>query len=261
MSIWKSFVTSLYSPSRMAVAIQHKKRRALTYLSFLLLISCLPFALMVGIVFQGQTNVIIEYINHPKMPDFTLDRGTIESARQDAATFAWKGLVVVFDPNETLTPTQSKPTKQTLIISKNQLILHDSKNQQVIDLKKIPVLKEQKLSKQQLLESVRTWRWPVFVAISVFLFQLYYLMLIVITILLLFIGIGLNIMLQHRMKMSRIWVFSCYAVTTPTVISGVLNTIGYNAPFGTFSFIVYFIVSCYILFLILREASYRSSID
>jgi hypothetical protein len=243
----------------MAEAINQKKRHAMTYLSFLLLMSSLPFALMVGIVYHGQTNVIIEYIDHPNMPDFTWNKGNIVSDRQMAETFTLKGNVVVFDPNGTL--PKSKPTKQTVMISKNQLVFYDSSNQQVVELQKIPILKEQTFSKQQLLDVIDTWRWPLFITFAFFLFQLYFLMLIVIITLLMFIGIGLNIMLQHRMKMSRIWVLACYAVTMPTVISGVLNTIGYNAPFGTFSFIVYFIVSAYILFLILREVSYRSSID
>jgi hypothetical protein len=216
---------------------------------------------MVGFVYHGQSTLLLEHLRNEQIPDFQIKQGTIRTSLEEAKVIELDGATVVFDTSNVKADQKLASEKNTLYVLRDRLILQQTEATQTVVLSQLPVLGELKITKAELIDRIEGGRWLLFVAVGGFIFTLYYLMLLLICSLLMFIGLGLNVILQHRLKMSHVWCVASYAITIPTMVCGALNIIGYNAPFTTGSFVVYMLASTFILYLVLREISYRPSID
>jgi hypothetical protein len=258
MTVWKQFVISLVSPKKIADFIQVKKRLAIAFISFLLLICLLPSSIMVSVMMNGAYTQFQSFMKSEKVPDFNLKNGILTSNQKKPIVSNFEGGVFVFDTSGSYTKEQAMEKKARVAVLKNELLLVNNGRTQVIEYKDYKDFSLSKSSLNRYIELFGNLKWVIIFLFLFVRFTFTFLLTLLIVSMLAMIGLGLNTSLQQQMGFGRVWVLSAFAITLPTVFDEMLKAIGVILPF---SFVLYFFACCIVLFFVLREVSYRSSMD
>lgn len=256
--IWRQFTVSLVSPTKVAGFINTKKRHALAYMSFMLLVCLVPTSIISAMVINSAFSNFHDFMKSEKVPSFVLKNGTLTSDAKQPILTELQGTPIIFDTTGEYTQEKAESKNAGLAILKDRVLINNGGQSQVVLYKNYSDLTLTKKSLNNFLNALADWKWLLIVGYFLIVFTFRYFMLLFITLILAVIGIGINTSLQQRVKYARIWVLTIFTVTLPTAIFEAIKSIGVVIPA---EFILYFFICSVMLFFVLREVSYRAPVS
>lgn len=249
MNIIQQFIKSLHSPETIAKFRFQKIGKTILYVFFLMLITTIPMAVIVGSSISNMYNDIDTYMTD-SFPDFTIENGVLHSDDTDEpVVMEEEGTTLVFDPTGDYTPADTTQYDNAFALLEREAVFVTDGVPQTVGYQEFGL----DISKEQLMELVDTvgGLLPLLIALIVLVMYLF-------TTAMKFIGIFtlsvITLLLKRKvadqLNYKQGWVLSAYAVTLPTVMFAIIDTAGINIPF---SFAIYWVIAIIMMNLVLKH--------
>lgn len=247
MNIFKQLFVSLYSPKDIARFRLQKTGKTILYVLLLTVITILPVFFHTASFFNKSLSEA-ENIVKNRLPDFSIEEGTLTSDAGEPVTINTAGLTFVLDSTGELLPEDLEENSVALL--KNEMAINSQGQLEVIPYSTFGI---DNLSKDQLLDFLSAIQ-SVKGLIGFLFFLFIYISQIVgrllqITILAL-IGLILSRAMAKGLAYGQLWKMSAYSITLPAVFFMIMNIFLANVPF---SFWINWGVMIIMLYLSLKE--------
>lgn len=250
MNIIQQFIKSLHSPETIARFRFQKIGKSIMYVFFLMLIVSIPMAVLLGSNINGLFKSVENHMVD-SFPDFTIENGVLKSNVEEPMIIEEGNTTVIFDPTgEFRLEDASEYDTAFALLEREAAIITDG-FPQTFGYQEFGV----NISKDQLNDLVNTIGniLPLLISVIILLMYLFNTGLK-------FIGIfALSIitLLLKRKGASQLsyrqgWILSAYAVTLPTVMFALIDTIWVNVPF---SLTIYWVIAILMMNLVIRNIS------
>ncbi|SER69053.1 DUF1189 domain-containing protein [Salipaludibacillus aurantiacus] len=248
MNIAKQFVRSLHSPETIAKFRFQKIGKTILYVFFLMLITSIPMAVVIG---SNLNNIYQDIDTHltESFPDFQIQNGVLQSETDEPVIIDDQDTTLIFDPTGEYTPADTAQFDNAFALLEREAVLNTDGFPQTFGYQEFGL----DLTKDQLDDLVNTVGdlMPLIITVVILIMYLF-------TTALKFLGIFtlsvITLLLKRKvadqLTYKQGWILSAYAVTLPTVLFAVIEGLGLNLPF---SFAIYWVIAIVMMNLVLKN--------
>ncbi|PYZ94291.1 hypothetical protein CR194_01775 [Salipaludibacillus keqinensis] len=248
MNIIQQFIKSLYSPETIAKFRFQKIGKTILYVFFLMFIVSIPMAVLLGSSINNLYNDVEVHMDE-SFPDFSIENGVLQSDLEEPYISEDGDTTVIFDPTGEYTANDVAEFDNAFALLEREAAISTDGMPQTIGYQEFGI----NIAKDELLDLVNSVGDLLPLIISIFILFMY-----LFTTAMKFLGIFMlsviTLLLKRKVadqvSYRQGWVLSAYAVTLPTVIFAVFDTIGLHIPF---SLAIYWVIAIVIMNLVLRN--------
>ncbi|AST92585.1 hypothetical protein BC6307_15450 [Sutcliffiella cohnii] len=250
MNIFKQFIKSLYSPKEMANFYQQGIGKTILYIFFLVLVTSIPFFISIGIAIN-QLHSAAETVVKSDLPEFVIENGEFTADVDEPLIMDQDGLVLMLDPNSEFSLSEIEDFGDVIALQRYEVITIIDGTTEIFDLGQTDGFTISKSDLESLLDTVGSFIPLIIFLFAAIMYILFSLGKFIQVTLLGLVGLILKGSLNKPfIKYRHTWILSAYAVTIPTVLFALLESIGIYIPYTT---IISFTAAFFILYLIVKE--------
>ena len=248
MSIFQQLYKSSYSPKDMARYRFQKIGKSILYIFLLSLLMLIPE--MVHLTNLVRTELsLVERTVQSEIPEFTIEQGELKADIQEPILKKENDFVFLFDPNSEELPS-SLTHQDGLFFLKHKAILVSDANNEAYTYSLLNDTKISKTDVEEFLSMIRSI-YPIALVVLGVLLYLFdsFIMLFGVTALA-FIGRLIAAQMNRNVNYKQAWTLTAYSFTIPIVFFMVMKFLSITV---LHSFLIFVVVSCFVLFLTLKE--------
>ena len=249
MNIFSQFIKSFHSPKDVATFRFQGIGKTILYVFFLMFIVSIPIAAKTSLFITNSSTQFSETLAN-QVPDFEFKNGTLYSDQSIPYIDQQNDFVFIMDSTGEITPRDLTDYKVGFALLQREAVFVDN---QIMDTYSYRDFGNINLTKEQISDMINNIDDLLPVLIPIFLFLMYLLFLamkfIGITVLSVF-GTILRNRAGVKLNYKQLWTLSVYAVTLPTVLFALLDSLNIIIPF---SFGLYWIIAIAMLHLVIKQ--------
>lgn len=249
MNIFSQFIKSFHSPKDLATYRFQGIGKTILYVFFLMFIVSIPIAAKTSLFITNTSTQFSETLA-TQVPEFEFKNGILYSDQTTPYIDQQNDFVFIMDSTGEITPSDLTDYKVGFALLQREAVFVDN---EIMDTYSYRDFGNINLTKEQISEMINNIDELLPVLIPIFLFLMYLLFLamkfIGITVLSVF-GIILRNRAGVKLNFKQLWTLSVYAVTLPTVLFALLDSLNIIIPF---SFGLYWIIAIAMLHLVIKQ--------
>ncbi|MCF6137929.1 DUF1189 domain-containing protein [Pseudalkalibacillus berkeleyi] len=250
MNIFKQFTVSFYSPKDMAAFRFQKIGKTIGYVFIMMLFAFIFLGTNMGLMISGFVNNFETVIND-ELPAFEFKDKQITSDIDKPIIYEDKEQTFIFDTTGQVTRDDLDKYSDVVAIFQDETYIITNSSVEKLDYTMMGDMNFNKEDITNLLDGAKSLL-PLIISVAIIAAYIFMtaLKFIGITVLALIGLIVKNVMKRKNIPYRQLWIMSAYAVTLPTILFAILESLGIMFPGQLF---IYWAVAVFILSRIVKH--------